>query len=280
MREFMGQTSRKNIARTATVLMTALALWLCTAPGPSQAAGGCDPQFMQSLKGRGYAEAKRESARNKNLLYKPDSVLEYSCFFSFLVHVQNFNSMPISPGAWDYIVSTPAFNYVASNFGHVYLGGHFAVGGPEVPEGQYFCDAMARMWEFAHCINANQFTDAENFFDFNWYVNNDPRKYPAGYAACVPPNTPIDLREAFNGRQAEWAYTDAAATADGTAYLIDPVRTYLNLTDWTVNDDCGPPVPTGIRVYRKDRSYPEYFCAKPGCTYVPGAADAVGECVK
>ena len=50
----------------------------------AQPVSPCDPQYMDALEARAWLEAEREISQNKNLIYKPDSVLEYTCFAGFL----------------------------------------------------------------------------------------------------------------------------------------------------------------------------------------------------
>lgn len=40
----------------------------------------CDPEYFESLKARAWLEAQREITQNQNLIFKPDSVFEYTCF--------------------------------------------------------------------------------------------------------------------------------------------------------------------------------------------------------
>ncbi len=40
----------------------------------------CDPEYFKSLKSRAWLEAQREITQNQNLIFKPDSVFEYTCF--------------------------------------------------------------------------------------------------------------------------------------------------------------------------------------------------------
>ncbi len=44
------------------------------------AASPCDPNYYKSLEARAWLEAQREITQNQNLILKPDSVLEYTCF--------------------------------------------------------------------------------------------------------------------------------------------------------------------------------------------------------
>lgn len=47
-------------------------------------ATACDPEYMDALESRAWLEAQREITQNQNLISKPDSVLEYTCFNRFL----------------------------------------------------------------------------------------------------------------------------------------------------------------------------------------------------
>ena len=48
------------------------------------AATPCDPDYYESLEARAWLEAQREITQNQNLIFKPDSVLEYTCFDNHL----------------------------------------------------------------------------------------------------------------------------------------------------------------------------------------------------
>ncbi len=43
----------------------------------------CDPQFYKQMQSRAWLEAEREIIQNQNLIFKADSVLEYTCFDRF-----------------------------------------------------------------------------------------------------------------------------------------------------------------------------------------------------
>jgi hypothetical protein len=278
MRVSMKNNGPTRLYRFAGKLALVLAFVLLAGPAAysQTATNGCDPLYMQALRGRGNLEAKREVSQNKNLIFKQDSVLEYSCFFSHITNMATQSrqltteNMPISQQALDVVASTPVFNFLANSYGHVYLGDHYQTGSMSLPSGAYFCDAQAKMWEFARCINMHQYIDAESFFDFNWYMTNDPRQYPQDYAKCTPIAQATDLKSAFHGLQDTWLQT-TSLLPDETQYGTDPVTTYLNLTRWDVGDDageCGEPIPTGLQVIRKTTAVPEMICAKPGCTLV------------
>ena len=275
---------------------------LCLAPIAVRADGGCDPAYMKALRGRAKMEALREVAHNKNLLYKPDGVMEYSCVFSHFGnqeanYAQTQTYKPDAAAnytlAVNNLIANPLFNFIGNNFGHTYMGGHYPQEDVFTPSGSYFCDAMARMWEYARCINMLQYnagpsngvatqgpdgstpptSGSENIYDFKWYESNDPRKYPAEYASCSPIIQSVDLKSAFRGLEDTWLVDETKATED-QAYGTDPVETYLKLTRWDVagGNDCGNPIPTGLAILRgagKDvKATPELVCAKPGCTLI------------
>lgn len=51
------------------------------------AATPCDPNYYDSLEARAWLEAQREITQNQNLIFKPDSVLEYTCFDGHLAEL-------------------------------------------------------------------------------------------------------------------------------------------------------------------------------------------------
>ena len=40
----------------------------------------CDSNYWRQLSSRAWLEAEREIMQNQNLIFKPDSVLQYTCF--------------------------------------------------------------------------------------------------------------------------------------------------------------------------------------------------------
>jgi hypothetical protein len=110
---------------------------VCATAAPANAqSSSCDPEYMDALKARAWMEAQREIAQNKNIISKPDSVLELSCFHHYLETLANratflfsetirwgeilqppFLSMDV---ALTHLVGRPLYNYLDSNFGHGY----------------------------------------------------------------------------------------------------------------------------------------------------------------
>ncbi|MAZ76867.1 MAG: hypothetical protein CMH31_06155 [Micavibrio sp.] len=68
--------------------MTALFTFVLTANVQAQVIADqpCDAGYWQSLEDRAWMEAEREIMQNQNLIFKPDSVFEYTCFDRILAH--------------------------------------------------------------------------------------------------------------------------------------------------------------------------------------------------
>ncbi len=50
----------------------------------------CDPDFWGVMKDRAWQEGQREITQNNNLIARPDSVLQMTCFDSFINHLTNY----------------------------------------------------------------------------------------------------------------------------------------------------------------------------------------------
>ncbi len=185
----------------------------------------CDPQIMQAMEGRAWLEAQREITQNENLIVKPDSVLEYSCFIGFLnsaaqnwagtggtdrqfSETQVWQTIGFTQTTTDdsltNVVASALSTYIDGNFPHKFLGGRLTIpaeksdttghtsGLDKVVGGKYApCDKMARVWEQAKCQNFDSIAQDDGFRDFNWYAdqNNDPRKRPKELKWCKDLNT-------------------------------------------------------------------------------------------
>lgn len=156
----------------------------------------CDTQVWKTMESRARLETEREIMQNQNLIFKADSILNYTCFDSFAAHAaQNigplfthttyFNNTQIiawgNPNGMDYALDEVIIKsmdpYIKTNFDHEYLGGrgkYLGLGMPVVnhipPQGdQYQCDVMAQVWKIAKCLNFvhNQnFSTTDGFYPF------------------------------------------------------------------------------------------------------------------
>lgn len=104
------------------------------------AASACDPDYYESLESRAWLEAQREITQNQNLIFKPDSVLEYTCFDNHLKelaqHAEDMfsetdrwggsiiaNRATHMDGALVSLVMAAFDEYDDANFNHGLLGG-------------------------------------------------------------------------------------------------------------------------------------------------------------
>ena len=250
----------------------------------------CDALYYESLSARAWLEAQREITQNQNIILKPDSVLEYTCFDrivreladhadEMLSETSSYGS-PLSSTSMDNalqnLVGTSLSAYISNNFNHNFLAGHTAATGLDhtplaITNGTaYSCDRMRLVWNAAKCINFISNNTTDGFFTFAEYAGAvDKRVLPT---ACSPIN-------------ANWTANLASALTSGP-WTNDPVQTYFNLVE---PQDCsgancpctGDPVPTGVQVVRSgynNNDYEEHICLQPGCRYHPGGGDdlAVG----
>jgi len=271
----------------------------------------CDPQYMDALESRAYLEAQREISMNQNLIFKPDSVFEYTCFDQIMGTMArsdgdrgNFSEsdrwgeVPDHGAtsldqAFDEVVSNALVPYISTNYGHTYLGGRSDDDDREINNienpGTYDCSEMLKVWNLARCMNFFDEPDQDAFHDFEYLKDNDPRQLPT---EC--PNNGITeewIKRAFNNKENRYVL-NPENPMDDDPYTDDPMFTYLskiNPVGVTPADDCAGPVPTGVVVFRQGFA-PEYYyekvCPNPGCYYKPegdGTAAApsnAGECIQ
>lgn len=251
----------------------------------------CDDLYYETLSSRAWLEAQREITQNQNLILKPDSVFEYTCFDLLLNELADHASSLLSettsfgPGlgansmddALQNLIGTSLITYIGNNYGSLPVGGGYnLLGGHPAGAGishaprpivgalrPYTCDIMARVWQAAKCINFASNEDTDGFYPFEEYATNpiDKRYLPT---LCLPAT-------------AAWASNLATALTSGP-WTNDPVQTYYALTNAQScsGSTCactGDPVPTGVQVVRSGydvNTYEEHVCLQPGCRYHPG----------
>jgi len=256
------------------VLLVAMVTALPNVPSvaaPDIADTPCDPKYYDSLEARAWLEAEREITQNQNLIYKPDSVLEYTCFDQFLTILKGASSSMFSdnPARWgkaegdlddaiEDLVEGALDSYLENNFDHSYLGGR--QGGISAPGGAYTCDIMQKVWMKAKCMDFIP-KNNDGFFTFEEYAsaNADKRKFPD---ECPWPG---DIKQRWED-EIEIANNDI-----DNGWKEDNIITFFeNLHP----ENCGDltPIKTGIKVRRAQapQEYNEKVCIAPGCYFKPG----------
>lgn len=248
--------------------------------GPLQAQiapAPCDPKYMQSLEARAWLEAQREITQNQNLIVKPDSVMEYSCFDRYLgALVQSAPAMFSQSNRWGepygnmsnaltVLVGRAYKSYWEQNFQHPELGGRAnfsaaVLNADPVDAVSYQCGIMKEVWKQAKCMDFIQDPDTDGFYTFEQYRDSrDKRQRPE--RCTEDPRWTENIRSAY-GSATPWAH--------------DNVDTFFDALEGG-----GDPIPTGVIVERPKQSptrYLEHICIAPGYHYVPSSEDG-GDCV-
>jgi hypothetical protein len=144
----------------------------------------CDPKYWETMSARAWMEAEREIMQNQNLIFKPDSVLEYTCFDKAVthggkylgdvfVHTDYFGKVIIvrdtaqaQEVALKNVVSSALAQYLNGSFANEFLAKRSTA--IRQPPGQidndevklptkdgpaYTCDIMAKVWKASKCMN-------------------------------------------------------------------------------------------------------------------------------
>lgn len=188
----------KNMKKIKNSLLSFAAVLCFSAPAIAQtiAPQPCDSRYWEQLESRALVEAEREIMQNQNLIFKADSVFEYTCFDRLLAHTalhsgnifshSTYFGTPIIPpnssrgltASMSSLVFDALRIYIDSNFDHTYLGGranlmsaspadtNMNTGGGGGPGGSLYsgsygaCGMMAGIWQASKCMN---FVDNSNF---------------------------------------------------------------------------------------------------------------------
>jgi hypothetical protein len=255
----------------------------------------CDPEYMDTLKQRAWMQAQREIELNANLITKPDSVLNLTCFDQFLNHaaqsVALFNKSKTLKNALTSAVSTSLvvgdkYGYVGNGFQFSLLGGSFSGKGnnlsSEVKPGPYgACKKMESVWMAVQCTNMDPnalFPDLEAFA-----TGKDKRRNPKQCAA-QPPDTKTGWGKALARMRTEAVAEGNEVEINDSSYsdwpssgidgYFDTVELFHN--KWAPQNevgDCADGIPTGVQVIPSSGPpYNEKICPNPGCYYTGGSS--------
>lgn len=258
----MNERNKKlGLFRHFAVMAAAVLVFTTFSPQNAQAQPetACDPQYMDALESKAWLEVQREITQNKNLIFKPDSVLEYSCFDQLLARAALGEEESFSEDTTTFAtggaggisaVSTDnniratihsAFDtYLENNFNHRYLNARaegLAIYNPSSAYAglDYNCTEMADVWEAGRCLNFGDGDWNDYFYDFPWYSGNDPRIALGANIEACDPVTEIGDQFLIDSYNAEFVSLFslsggeelADGMADGEPYLKDPILTHI-----------------------------------------------------
>lgn len=298
MKSAKGQSYMAQLQRFCVLIpAVCTALFLLHAPVQAQDYDpSCSGSYMNTLKARAWLEGQREITQNQNLIYKPDSVLEYSCFNYHLKKVpeeiaklfseeNEFFSWPFPSMERAVIVAVeePLLAYNFLNFGHTYLGGRLDPPAAPGAVGGIMCSAMDYVWTQAKCVNfisnadgdgnPNTTVDKDGFYTFQEYADEEDRRFLPEQCADVS-RWEANIRFAFEN-----------SAAGGNPDWVKPFRdtvvasynTYAAMTSpASSSGECVPPIFTGIqaRRYGSSQRFADAVCMDPNCKYVPSGLPA------
>ncbi|MGB0719579.1 MAG: hypothetical protein ACPGRX_03845 [Bdellovibrionales bacterium] len=247
----------------------------------------CDPDYYDTLEARAWLEAQREITQNQNLIFKPDSVLEYTCFDNHLKELaQHAADMFSETTRWESILPSTSMDtaltnlvtsalgvYDTSNFNHDLLGGRITDWSPitapseasgkaykldsSTSGGSYACDIMQAVWMKAKCMNFIDVSAEDGFFTFEQYESDPDKRFLPTRCGGSPP----------------WGTNLDKSYRNITAWSTDDTQTYLD--KMFLPSGCGPgtgfEIQTGLTITRKaaPTSYNEHACIVPGCYWDP-----------
>lgn len=205
------------------ILVLAGLLGIPFAVSPSQdacagiATQSCDPQVWKALQDRAELETQREVMQNQNLIFKPDSVLHYTCFERLAAHAAAtigplFTHSTYFGGveqirweggagyigmgdAMDSVVEESMRRYVTQgSFNYHPLGGRGQFLGMtqfeviDIPQRglvPYACSVMQNVWQTAKCLNFVHnatFADTDGYYPFKNLIPFGTGEEVAGYS--------------------------------------------------------------------------------------------------
>jgi hypothetical protein len=274
----LTKSASKNVRTSALTLVLAavcLISGVSYADPPPIAESPCDPDYYDSMEARAWLEAQREITQNQNLIFKPDSVLEYTCFNQFLtVLADNADDMFSATNRWSTappgnmagtlgnLIGEALNSYITANYNHPYLGGR--QDGISASGAAYSCDIMQKVWMKAKCFDFMHTPDKDGFFTFEEYSTSTDKRFLPDVCPHIQTRWQNEIKAAYDHNV--------------TAWTEDDVVTFFNKLD-PANCSSADKIATGIKVRRSQAptEYDEKICLAPGCYYVP-TSETAGSC--
>lgn len=302
----------KNFIRT---MVLALAFCGLMVPVARAAAGDiaeqpCDPKYWDSLTARAWMEAEREIIQNQNLIFKPDSVLEYTCFDKFVnhaaknagdifVHTMYFGKIIIPRGSGESmekgltnVVSTALKAYDDGSFKDSNFmadraplvnnnGGATNYGQAATASlGSYSCDTMQKIWKTAKCINFidnEHFKMTDAFYPFKQIKGLDGTNvagYQDSFSGANDPRRWPEALKCTGPDQNEWKDKDDIAENLSEQYKFKQplAQDFQKVRQKIEPGQCGTVIKTGVKVIVNGQEQgDDGVCTNPGCTYKDGS---------
>lgn len=241
-----------SATRALRLIMTGFVLLL---PVTAAAQIVCEQDVWSQMQQRARLQGQMDYATAEDLIYKPDSVLEYSCFDRFITVLGANAPFYIDPQLLNVIVRYSMEEYLFVNFGHTYMGGRAPTNTTPAPGGtDYVCTAMTAVWAMAKCLNA------ENVHP----TTGQPIDIQLGLADFI---TAVDIRPL--PRVCDPAPADQFGEVP--VVMQGPIATGI-----LPEGECGDPIPTGLTAdiapkEGEDRApiFQDNICPNPVCTYNP-----------
>ncbi|MEM6812009.1 MAG: hypothetical protein AAF549_06035 [Pseudomonadota bacterium] len=290
-------------------LLIALFLLPLGSPKAQIAEQPCDTQIWRQMHAKAWLESEREIMMNQNLIFKPDSVIEYTCFDQFVrinawdggnifTHTNYFGSQIIPRGTpqsleeiYQASITDAVIEYQTNNFNHNFLGGRAPLIPVSPPDNAntpatdsltgsgYLCEHMANLWRATKCMNFihnSNFESTDGFYPFDVIVGlNGPDV--DGYAGGIQ-----DVRNwpTACGSESEitsWADQIELATNQGDALYAfhTPLgQIYQNVYERTLPGTCTEAVLTGVTVVTQEGAagYADGVCTNAGCGFTSGGS--------
>ena len=241
-----------------------MAALLAAAPNAIAQETACSETIWESINAKAYLEANYETVVNESMIFKPDSVFDYSCFDSYVPYVDTIAGPIFSEnGSWGVNPSTrlgnaletaiivPLASYLASNYSHSFLGGRDTSG--IVNDGS--CSLMYQVWHQAKCRNFLQ-DESDAFFSFGELESvQEIRLLP------LPCEEPPEWTELI-----DLAYRDPPWRPDFTDRTAE---TYV-VIGWLLEPNvCSTVVSPGHVIVRTFPAgeFDDGICTNPGCIY-------------
>lgn len=235
----------------------------------------CDADFMNQIYARAFIEAERENIMNKDVMRKPDSVLEYTCFDQ-LVSVAAWNADTVFSGKnWTASISNPglirnettsgvsggtggpialAVNMGATRLDNSlqglvmgslssYIANNFAhrfLGGAASEDGSISGDIGPDDYNCTFMNGVHFWARCMDFDTHNEFLSFET------LAGLDPRLLPPHASEC-SGNPISLQLIDVANNKDFAYVNFDPVNTYFDKLK-VPEDGCAPPIPTGVLV--------------------------------